>query len=283
VRATYFERFVSTVTSRIDLAVRDAHLEAVAGRARVRLRRVDDGWTPRSWPALATVRLSDADHTALSKVAHAAGSSPHSPVLSGLRLGGGWAVASDGYRLARASFEAAIPPCLPPAHLTTRLLADADSSVDIASDGRSVVFEADGVTWLTPSIEGEYFAWETVIPSTTSTPERLEADRDGLLDAVRRVERVGFANSGAGFTRLVLERQGEGGVVVRADDAEVGDVRVEVDGELTMAAMAFNASYLSRVLEQTEGPVVVGRCAGPTKALVIEDDASLQLVMPLRS
>ncbi|HUP84144.1 MAG TPA: DNA polymerase III subunit beta [Acidimicrobiales bacterium] len=283
VLATYLERFVSTVRGPIRLDAADAHLEASAGRSTVRLRRVDASWVERSWPELAAVPLSASDRTAVGKVAHAAGSGLHAPILSGVRLGGGWAVASDGYRLARAPLDPAVPACLPPAHLVTRILAEADGEIALGSNGSDVMFVNRDVAWRTPSIEGAYFDWDRLIPPGSATPERLRADRSELLEAVRRVEKVGFANSGAGFTRLLLEERHGGGVVVRAQDAEVGDVWAELDGELTLAPLAFNASYLRDALEQAEGSILHARFADARKPLVVEDDASLQLVMPLRA
>lgn len=281
VLATYLERFVSTVGGPIRLDAAGGHLEASAGRSTVRLRRVNGGWVERAWPEVAAVPLAPSDRTAVAKVVHAAGSGLHSPILSGIRLGDGWAVASDGYRLARAPLDPAIPTCLPPAQVAMRILADADAEVALGSNGSEVLFVNREVAWRTPSIEGSYFDWDRLIPPVSATPERLHADRDELLDAVRRIAKVGFANSGAGFTRLVLEGGQHGGVVVRAQDAEVGDVWAEVDGELTLSPLAFNASYLWDALEQGEGAMVSGRFTDARKPLVVEDDASLQLVMPL--
>jgi DNA polymerase III sliding clamp (beta) subunit (PCNA family) len=284
VLAAYLERFVSTVSGMIRLDAAEDHLEASAGRSTVRLRRLDGAWVDRSWPAAEVVSLSAADRTGLAKVAHAAGNSRQAPILGGIRLGGGWAVASDGYRLAKAAIDPAIPVCLPSAQVVMRLVTDADDGpIALGSTGAEVLLMTDEVAWRSPSIEGAYFDWERLIPPEADTPERLSADREGLLEAVRRVEKVGFSNSGADFTRLVLEHGPGGGVVVGAHDSEVGDVSAEVDGELTVSPIAFNASYLREALEHTEGAVVRARFAGATRPLVIEDAGSLQLVMPLRA
>ena len=282
VPARYFERFVSSVSGAVQLDVRDDHLEVTAGRSRIRLRGVEAAWVAPQWPAVPVTPVSEADRFAISKVSHAAGQGIRAPILSAVRLGDGWAVASDGYRLASARVDASLPACLPPADVLQRLLDDAPGSVGLGSDGRTVVVESDDLSWMTPVVEGEYFPWQGLIPAPETTPEQLRARRAPLLEAVKRVERMGFGG-GAPFPRVVLQPGGDDRVVVRAEDAEVGEIVDEIDGRLSMPSLAFNAAYLRGALEQYDGEVVTARAAGPTKAVVLEDEVSLQLVMPLRT
>lgn len=284
VPARPFERFVSSLRGEIAIAVEAGELVVTADRSSLRLRILDVIEGPRL-PRVPSgaVALSDDDVAQVSRVTHAADRGGANPTLGAVRIGGTWAVASDGYRLAAARLEATVPQALLPLNLLRSVLSDADGTLVIGADDRAAGFEAGKTCWDTAVVAAPLWDWESLVPPASATPERLVADRRQILDAVRRVEDLGFGVRGTSYARLEITTN-QDHLRVAAAEADLGDLAIDIDGEMTQGKLVFNAGYLREALEQSSTATVTCRSASAIgKPLVIDDDRLVQLVMPIRA
>lgn len=278
---TVLDRYVSSVSGLVTLDVTDeATLTVAAGSSRARLHQITEA-------VLAAPRMEDGARGSLSatellklrRVMHAAATSDAQPVLSGVRFEQGHAIACDGYRLAATELNWDAPDTVVPTGFLRRI-ADEASPVRVRTSAQHVEFSSDTVTYWTKPIIGDYFDWRRLVPDRARTPERLDVDLEATLDAVRTIDSMGLTLGQQFGPRLLLER-GDGVVVIRSHD-EVGDVIAEVTGEMSVPSLAFNARYLRQSLEVLTGERLTGRLEGPARALIIEEDDFLQVLMPVR-
>ena len=282
------ERYVSSVSGPLRLEVErgsSAMLVVRSGPSQARLHLVasaDAVGGRRDPHGGAAGALSAADLLRVRRVEHAASSSDTQPMLTGVCFEGGSVIASDGYRLATIELDASTPDCLVPADIVRRV-TDEGAPVTMQADEWSVAFEATSFTYWTPPVAGAYFDWRRLVPPVAATAERFEADREGLLAATRTIEAMGLGAHDRWGSRVVIEPVGATApsLLIRAAD-DLGDVVAEVEGALTMPKLQFNASFLRQSLEQLRGERVQARSEGPGRALVVEEDEYLELVMPVR-
>jgi DNA polymerase-3 subunit beta len=196
-------------------------------------------------------------------------------------------VATDGHRLALATVRrgaeaagdtapaAPVPPAagariiLPKKTLQElgRLLAEAQDTVVFTRSENHLFFEAGGRTLISRVIDGQFPAYDRVIPRNND--KRIEFDRDRLSSAVRRVALLSNERSRA--VRFSME---PGQVEVTSSSQEFGDARevlmVEYDG--TAVQVCFNATYVLDFLAAVETERVV---------LEFKDEVSQALMRPI--
>lgn len=194
-------------------------------------------------------------------------------------------VATDGRRLAlaRAAVESrgaqpfnVVLPAKTIRELA-RLLGE-DEAVTIAPlKDNQVVFRFGGVTLLTRLIEGQFPAYEQVIPAPSGT--LLTCDRQRLHDAIRRVGLMTTATSQA----IVFELAGDR-VVVSKESPEVGSAREEIPATYTgdPMTMAFNPEYWLDVLRATDTETITIEVTSPEKPAVVRREEELFLILPMK-
>ena len=218
----------------------------------------------------------------IASVAYAAGPEAVNPALSGVRLGDGWAAATDGYRLAAARIETELPACLVPAGVAAHVAKTMSGGCSLASDGLQANFD-NGRTSITARLITAPFAdWQRLVPDRATTPHTLEARRDELTDALERAESVGFGAEHLRYAKVTIRPRGDG-LAITSDQPELGQITDVVGGTTTLDAISFNARYLRQALEHVAEATVVLRTAGGMKPAVIDGDAGLQLVMPVHT
>ena len=183
-------------------------------------------------------------------------------------------VATDGHRLAlvsvpRVSDQAAQPAkgetaeevriILPKKTLQElgRLLAESQEPVTLTRSENHLFFEAGGRMLISRVIDGQFPAYDRVIPRTND--KRIEFDRDRLASAVRRVAILSNERS-----RAVRFQMSPGQVEVTSSSQEFGDARevLMVDYDGPALQICFNAGYVLDFLGVVETEKVAARVQG---------------------
>jgi len=233
---------------------------------------------------------------ALEETTFAAASDEARPILTGVlaRFEGNQLTlaAADNYRIAVKTIAVLDPVeetslVIPARSLNElgRILADVDDPVEVvlAPARNQVLFHLEGIDLISRLIDGQFPNYQQVIPSGHTT--RAVVDRDEFHKAVRLAALI--ASSSANIVKLQVGVDGEAGVTVSAN-AEVGDnegrVEAQVEGDGT--TIAFNAKYLSDVLQNVDAEQFALELNGPLSPGVfrpVGDDGYVHVVMPVRT
>lgn len=185
-------------------------------------------------------------------------------------------VATDGHRLAivgapREGAEKAeeIRTILPKKTLSelARLLVEGENEVRFARDENHIFFRIDGRQLVSRTIEGQFPAYERVIPRNND--KRVEFERDRFQAAIRRVALL--ANERSRAVKFSIE---PGRVEVASQASELGEAREQIAVEYDGPAMAisFNAQYVLEFLGAVDSDVV---------AVEFKDDVSQTMMHPV--
>jgi DNA polymerase-3 subunit beta len=231
---------------------------------------------------------------AFGQVARAASSDEARPILTGVLVAGEDTgvrlVATDSYRLAlrrlpEFTLVGAGERALIPARALIEVgrLTGEGGDVKVTLGEREARFEIGPTTLTTRLIEGEFIRYEQLVPE--SYPHKLRADKTVLIEAIRR---VGLLAQNQIPVRVKLSSDG---VVLSAENQDVGDAREEMGPEVTYEGeemtVAFNQRYLVDGLESTPGTSITLEVLEPHKPAVIRpaDEGQsdfLYLLMPVR-
>lgn len=226
----------------------------------------------------------------LKQVVRAASTDESRPILTGVLLAaegqGLRMVSTDSYRLAvrdlpgTTALREGQTVLVPSRALNelARVLND-DTDVRLVLGARDASFSVGELHLTIRLIEGEFPNYRGLIPSAQQN--RLQVDRQGLLDAVRRVRLMARENSPV---RLTMS---DGLLELRAVTLDVGEASEQLDAtyegeELTVA---FNPEYLVDGLEVTPGDEVCLATVDSLKPALIRpigSDDFLYLLMPVR-
>lgn len=161
-----------------------------------------------------------------------------------------------------------------------RLIGSGEEPVEVAIGESQARFVAGRVQLISRLIEGQFPAFERVIPQ--STDKTLVANRSELHDAVRRASIVARAES-----NKVIFKAADAMLEITAKTGEVGEAReeltVNLDGEAV--EIAFNAEYLQDVLGVLDTETVALGLTGPLNPGLITapGEAEYQyVVMPMQ-
>ncbi len=210
---------------------------------------------------------------ALQRVVFAAASDDSRPVLTGVKVdlsGSDIALAAaDGFRLAvqkgtlREPVKQDIGVIVPSRTMSevARLLGDQASEVEFSVSGAKsqARFRLDNIEIVTQLVQGTFPDYEKLVPATRATTIKLNLQ--GFQQATRAA--AIFARDGSGIIRLVAtpaSAKGEKGTVkVMARAEEMGDNDTVLEAEVTGDAskVAFNARFLTDVLNVMQGDDVV--------------------------
>jgi DNA polymerase-3 subunit beta len=226
----------------------------------------------------------------LKQVVRAASTDESRPILTGVLLAaegqGLRMVSTDSYRLAVRDLpgttalregQTVLVPSRALNELARALHDDAD--VTLVLGERDASFQVGELHLTTRLIEGEFPNYRGLIP--TAQPNRLNVDRQALLDAVRRVRLMARENSPVRLTMTtnLLE--------LRAVTLDVGEASEQIDAEYQgdELTVAFNPEYLVDGLEVTPGEQVSLETVDSLKPALVRPIGSedfLYLLMPVR-
>ena len=193
-------------------------------------------------------------------------------------------VSTDGHRLAlinaardkssskgTAGSEDEIRRILPRKTLLElgRLLAEGEGDIRYEAGENHLFFEIGGRLLISRMIDGQFPAFERVIPK--SNDKRIEFDRDRLINAVKRVALLSNERSRA------VKFQIEGGKVeIASSSPEFGEAKevLTVDYTGTPVTICFNAQYVLDFLAVAETDSV---------SLEFKDEMSQAVMKPLNA
>lgn len=148
-----------------------------------------------------------------------------------------------------------------------RLIGEGDDDVRFEKGENHLFFEVGGRVLISRVIDGQFPAFERVIPKNTD--KRIEFDRDRLTSAVRRVELLSNERSRA--VKFQIDR---GKVEITSSSPELGEahevIMVEYDG--APMQICFNARYVTEFLSAVETDVV---------SLAFKDEMSQAVMTPV--
>jgi DNA polymerase-3 subunit beta len=276
----------------VDLTIEDEDARIVAAPSEFSIRTIPaDEFPELSSPEGDAVTLdAGAFRAAIDQVEKAASSDDARPILTGVLMaaeeGGLRLVSTDSYRLsvrdlAGTSILGEGQKVLVPSRALkelSRVVGDAET-ITLRLGERDAGFEVGNVSVTTRLIEGEFPNYRGLIPQ--NHPNRLTLDREGLLDAVRRVRLLAQESTPI---RLAMSADGLELVAVTQD---VGQAHESVDakydgGDLTVA---FNPEYLIDWLEVAPGDEVTLETVDELKPALLRsvgDPEFLYLLMPVR-
>ncbi len=185
-------------------------------------------------------------------------------------------VATDGHRLAVVTAPREGDPkveetrtILPKKTLSElgRLLTDGDGDIRFAKDDSHIFFRIDGRLLVSRMIDGQFPAYERVIPK--GNDKRVEFERDRFQAAVRRVALMSNERSRA--VKFSIE---SGRVEIASQTPELGEAREQIPVEYSGPAMAisFNAQYVLDFLNAVDTDVI---------AVEFKDDVSQTVMRPV--
>lgn len=202
------------------------------------------------------------------------------------------AVATDGHRLVRygitlqkpIGFERDVIIPVKTFNIVGRSLEDESATMILSKSHIRLKFPSWEV--VSRLIDETYPRYESVIPPMAEDDKILKADRETLIQSIRRVSL--YANASTHQVRFDIAKDE---LRVAAQDVDFGwDAKEKVACTFsdTVFMIGFNATYLVDLLSHLDGEVVQFHFSTPTKAGIIlpeqaaEGEDLLMLVMPVR-
>jgi DNA polymerase-3 subunit beta len=184
-------------------------------------------------------------------------------------------VATDGHRLALVEVKQAtgvdteVGVILPKKTLLElgKLLGEGEGDILFESGENHLFFEVAGRVLISRMIDGQFPAYERVIPK--GNDKTIEFDRDRLTSAVKRVALLSNERS-----RAVKFEIDNGKVEVTSSSSEFGEAREQIPVDYTGNALtiSFNAQYVLDFLNVVESDVV---------SLSLKDEVSQAVMKPV--
>ena len=184
-------------------------------------------------------------------------------------------IATDGHRLALATTKRTgdekeeIKAILPKKLLTelSKLLSDGEDEIQYECGENHLFFYVDKRQLCSRLIEGQFPAYEKVIP--TGNKKSIDFDRDRLTSAIKRVALLSNERS-----RAVKFQLSENAVTVTSNSPEVGeaDETIDVDYKGEALEICFNSQYILEFLAVVDTDSV---------ALQLKDEMSQAVMQPV--
>jgi DNA polymerase-3 subunit beta len=189
-------------------------------------------------------------------------------------------VATDGHRLALVSVTRdgkddtiktgdEVKRILPKKTLLElgKLLTEGDGDIQYEAGENHLFFEVAGRVLISRMIDGQFPAYERVIPK--GNDKLIEFERERLTNAVKRVALLSNERS-----RAVKFEIDKGKVEVTSSSSEFGEAREQLPVDYTAAAMtiSFNAQYVLDFLNVVETDIV---------SLSLKDEVSQAVMKPV--
>lgn len=246
---------------------------------------------PLSGKEAATIETEALIHS-LPQVTFAAASDDGRPILTGilLEIKGKklQLVATDGYRLAHkivpvedpVSFKALVPRKT--FEEVMRLISEEENDgvkISTSDDGNQMVFSFGSTQVSSRLIEGQFPAWEKIIPEKSIS--RVVVERGELLKAVKLASV--FSRSEANIVTLQTKT---GKLTLTSEAKELGSQKKEVDAQIEGEdiKIAFNTKFLQDAFSALGTTQVIMEFSGNLSAAVIKpvgEEGLEYIVMPV--
>ena len=287
----FIELIGSLQPGKIDLEGKEQKLSVIGGGCHATLPGVDKGEFPPIPERKKNKDCIDAKEfmTAVKSVLFSAAVDEGRPLLTGVKIkktkDGVLFVATDGYRLSLKTtaipLDEGFDKVIPGKALSHILQIGEDGKLEFGEvdDGQIGFFVGENEVY-TRVIEGEYPAFERIIPKTNSTSVVL--DKEVFVKAVKTA--AIFAKDNANIVRLHLEDKT---MIVSANTPQVGeskiDIEVNVQGD--GGDIAFNSRFLLDFLNNVNAEKLVFEMTGslnPGMFKIEGDKSFLHIIMPVR-
>lgn len=150
-------------------------------------------------------------------------------------------------------------------------------NLTLTTDGKAVEVRTDSLLLRCGLLQGEYVAYERMLPEVFLTECRVR--RDKLVEVLRTGRIVG---SNQNLVKLHITEES----ITIQSNSEKADYEAQVESELMgdEARIAFNETYLSNALNAIDTDECVICCNTPTNPAVIKDGnmRGIRLVLPVR-
>jgi len=298
-----FYEIIRELEEDIQISLIEQWLKIKSGKSQFRIVTLDAEEFP-VWPKIGDalkIELSrDFLLTAIEKTIYAAGEADARYVLNGLLFhltpsSEFRVVGTDGHRLAlfkslEQKFSGAeitedkkVILSKKSLNELRKFLSDSQHDVSFYIGKTHVMFEIDGVSFLTRMIEGNYPDYEAVIP--INNDKIAVIDKKSLVNSLKRVSILSRERQNA----VKLEFNANS-LSISSSDPEFGEAQDELNIEYTAEpiVVGFNARYLIDTLEEISSDKVLIKMKEPEKAVYItdsEDTGSFKyecIVMPMR-
>lgn len=228
----------------------------------------------------------------LPRVTFAAATDDGRPILTGIlteiKDGTLQLVATDGYRLAHKTVALGKGPAfraLVPRRTLEEIVKlvseDEVDGVQIATsdDQNQVVFKFGNTQVSSRLIDGQFPAWEKIIP--TEVRARIIVERTDLLKAVKLASV--FTKSEANIVKI---QNLPSKIVLTSEAKELGSQKKEIEAQVEgdEIQIAFNTKYLSEALSAMDASQVIIELSGPLSAALIKpigEEGLEYIVMPV--
>ena len=237
---------------------------------------------------------------AIQKVAFAAAQDEGRPALAGVLCEIGKKtfsmVATDGYRLSfqqiASEGDISLKIIVPAKTLweVAKIISESDEEAGktvrmVISDGLNQVnFEIGNVEFTSRLIEGEFPAWQKIIPTNFTSLAKIPKDELAKLVRVAAI----FARDSGNIIKLKFEISGKGGLLtISANNNQVGSNEASCEIELKGPGgeIAFNFRYLLEVLTSIESEDIffeMIESLNPGRLTTGEKEDYFHIVMPVR-
>jgi DNA polymerase III subunit beta len=201
-------------------------------------------------------------------------------------------VATDSHRLARRKVSLENLPTdissvvIPGKSLNelNKILEDTNNPVQIVLTNQQVLFKTDDVLFFSRLLEGNYPDTSRLIPDDYKT--NVTINGKALLQAIDRASLLAREDRNNVVRFETLENET---IEISSNSPEIGKVEEQIqvgvlDGEALK--ISFSAKYMMEALKAIDGQDVVIQFTGAMRPFIlrsVEDDAILQLILPVRT
>jgi DNA polymerase III subunit beta len=215
------------------------------------------------------------------------------PILTGIRLGKNKdkliMAATDGYRLSVKQLpvlfdfeDSLVIPAKAFSEVYKAMIDTKAPNVDFcfSEDKNQIIFFLPDIQIATRLIEGEYPAYEKIIPPTFTT--RVILEKEDFLRAIKFA--AVYARESANIIKIKI---GDEKIIVSANTPQIGENRSSVAGKIEGSGgeVAFNVRFLLDLLNVYEEDEIAFEMTGPLSPGVFknpQDESFLHIIMPVR-
>lgn len=287
----FMELVSSLPPGKIDLEVKEQQLSVVSSGYKATLPGVSiEEFPPVPSKKKTGEPLGAKEFTqAVKSVLFAAATDEGRPLLTGVKIKRGEGqtlfVATDGYRLSlkrttlplKEGFDKVIPGKA--LSLVMGMGVEGDIEFEETEDGQTGFFFGDNEIY-TRAIEGEYPAYDRIIPKSNSTKAAI--GKEAIVKAVKTA--AIFAKDNANIVRFHFE---DNMLTVSANTPQIGeskiDLGVSIEGD--GGDVAFNSRFLLDFFSNVNADNLVFEMTGslnPGVFKIADDDSFLHIIMPVR-
>ncbi|MHB8172161.1 MAG: DNA polymerase III subunit beta, partial [Thermincolia bacterium] len=197
-------------------------------------------------------------------------------------------VATDTHRLAfkRSFINGGVPQLnviIPGKTLNeiSRIITDDDTEIKMTITSNQILFEGEGICFISRLIEGQFPNYQQVIPQEYKTKVKINTKE--LMEATERAALL--ARDGSSVVKLEIKKDK---LILSSNTPDIGrayeEININLEGEEIQ--IAFNSKYLLDALKVVDIEEIQFKLNGPLSPGVVkpvENDNYIYLILPIRT